>query len=248
MIHRLKVYYEWLCVYLDEASKLKAKRPELYDPSGLALDFPRWMYGHRQKASSIEDKLPWISFSAIAFFKKILTNDMKIFEYGSGGSTLFFAGRAARVFSVEHDRSWYNNVQQAVHRCGYNNSRVMLAAAEKPSGAFNDDPSDPSGYASSDDNFKGMSFENYVKKIDEFDDGYFDIVIVDGRSRPACAKRAMKKVKTGGYLVIDNSERDTYKKASDLFNSPDWQLRLFSGPSPYMFHFSETSFWKKIKE
>jgi predicted O-methyltransferase YrrM len=55
-----------------------------------------------------------------------------------------------------------------------------------------------------------MDFALYVKQIDEFPDEYFDIILIDGRARPSCIKRSVSKVKPGGLLILDNSEREYY--------------------------------------
>ena len=46
-------------------------------------------------------EIPWFSYSAIDFLEEFLNNSMTVCEYGSGGSTLFFAQRTATVFSIE---------------------------------------------------------------------------------------------------------------------------------------------------
>jgi hypothetical protein len=56
------------------------------------------------------EPLPWVTYSFIDFIKTRLTNDLSIFEYGSGNSTLFYAKRVKRVVSVEHDEAWYNKI------------------------------------------------------------------------------------------------------------------------------------------
>lgn len=55
--------------------------------------------------------LPWFSYAAIHLLKQRLPADARVFEYGSGQSTLFFAARAAQVVSVEHDAAWAGEVQ-----------------------------------------------------------------------------------------------------------------------------------------
>lgn len=54
--------------------------------------------------------LPWINYNVIELLDRRLKKDMLLFEYGSGYSTLYFAARVGRVFSVEHDLKWYNRV------------------------------------------------------------------------------------------------------------------------------------------
>ena len=58
------------------------------------------------RRSPIELQLPWFSYSAIDFLKIFLRKTHRVFEFGSGGSTLFFADRCASVESVEEDPSW----------------------------------------------------------------------------------------------------------------------------------------------
>jgi hypothetical protein len=105
----------------------------------------------------------------------------------------------------------------------------------------------PCNYQSSSSLYKGSCFESYVKSIDRFSDNYFDIVFVDGRARDACIFHAKDKVKQGGYLIIDNSDRDHYFKGNDyLFDSKQWKEYHFIGAVPYSFDFSKTSFFQKL--
>lgn len=55
--------------------------------------------------------LPWISYPAIHLLKTRLPADARVFEYGSGQSTAFFAERAQRVVSIEHDVAWAAEVR-----------------------------------------------------------------------------------------------------------------------------------------
>lgn len=48
------------------------------------------------------------------------------------------------------------------------------------------------------------------------DNGSFDLIVVDGRSRVACTTRALELLKPhGGILVLDNAERTNYQPAID---------------------------------
>lgn len=58
--------------------------------------------------------LPWMNYSIIRMFEQRLTKDMRIFEYGSGYSTLFFSDHVLQVCSVEHDKSWYKTMSNRV--------------------------------------------------------------------------------------------------------------------------------------
>src|SRR5712692_963092 len=62
----------------------------------------------------IESGLPWFTFGAIDFLQSWVKPHHRVFEYGCGGSTLFFAARAARVVCVEHNKSWALSVGAAL--------------------------------------------------------------------------------------------------------------------------------------
>jgi len=54
--------------------------------------------------------IPWMNYNVISFFEERLTTDLSLFEYGSGYSTLFFAGLVGDVTSIECDRGWYEHI------------------------------------------------------------------------------------------------------------------------------------------
>ena len=70
----------------------------------------------------------------------------------------------------------------------------------------------------------GASFERYVRAIDDYPDGHFHFVSVDGRARVACLERALAKVAPGGLLILDNSQRERYQPALSRLTeqSPDF--------------------------
>src|SRR6185369_15472611 len=50
--------------------------------------------------------IPWYTYPAIDFIEPRLRRDYRVFEYGSGWSTLWWADRVASVQAVEHDAAW----------------------------------------------------------------------------------------------------------------------------------------------
>jgi len=56
--------------------------------------------------------LPWYTYPCIAFLEGRVKPDMRVFEYGSGQSTRWWASRVARVDSVEDDESWMTRVSE----------------------------------------------------------------------------------------------------------------------------------------
>jgi hypothetical protein len=55
--------------------------------------------------------LPWLAYPAIEFLDAHLPPSATLFEYGSGGSTFWFAQRVRRVISCEHDERWYRELK-----------------------------------------------------------------------------------------------------------------------------------------
>ena len=60
------------------------------------------------------DEVPWMNYSIVSILNDRLRPDMKLFEFGSGYSTLFYAKRVNRVASVEYDRGWFDRMQSRV--------------------------------------------------------------------------------------------------------------------------------------
>lgn len=54
--------------------------------------------------------LPWFTYPSIEFLKKRIKKEMSVFEYGCGGSTLWWASRVKEVVSIEHDEKWYKEI------------------------------------------------------------------------------------------------------------------------------------------
>ena len=149
---------------------------------------------------------PWLVFDAIEFLQSLDLKGKQVFEYGSGGSTLFWLHKGATCVSVEHDPRWYTTVQQRLPPGSPIDYRLTLPIVRSDADLCND-PADPECYASNDAASHGYTFREYVSQIDLFPDEHFDVVLIDGRARPSCVKHSMPKIRTGGILVLDNSDR-----------------------------------------
>jgi precorrin-6B methylase 2 len=179
---------------------------------------------------------PWITYRAIRYLDKVITKDSRIFEYGSGGSSLYFALRAKSIVSIEHNKDWYKKITQTLKEYKVNNCQIKLVE-----GLLTKDIHNP--YLSlTQSNFE---FEKYVNSIGDYSDGHFDLVIVDGRSRVQCVKKSYKKVRSGGMILLDNSERKDYLEAHVFLSSigakPINMFGLVAGYAPPL---SETTIWR----
>lgn len=53
------------------------------------------------------DPLPWLVYPVIDLLEERSKPHFRVFEYGSGASSRWWASRVQQVTSVEHDRGWY---------------------------------------------------------------------------------------------------------------------------------------------
>ena len=150
-----------------------------------------------------------MTYPAIAWLERRLHAGMRGFEYGSGGSTLFFARRVGEIIAAEHHSGWAERVRTAAAAEGLGNVRVLHRPADEQA------PSEDV-YVSRHVGHRGVSYERYARSIEMVEDGSLDFVFVDGRSRVACVAHAVAKVKAGGYVILDNAERERYSAAHRL--------------------------------
>ncbi|WP_298645748.1 hypothetical protein [uncultured Proteiniphilum sp.] len=207
----------------------------------------RWLKDKRSGDNTLIRELPWMTYDALDFLSSICTPDMTIFEWGSGGSTLFFARRCCRIISIEHDQKWSKLLANKLKEFSVTNVDYKEVPGERISGWAQRDYRNPDDFVSNDRNSIGLSYEKYVKAIDQYPDNYFDIVVVDGRVRNCCIKRAIPHVRKGGYLVVDNTDRKYYLAGfSELQNPGIWEKTEFQGPVFFQHAFCKTSFFRKM--
>jgi hypothetical protein len=174
-------------------------------------------------------RIPWLVFDAIKYLDNLVIESKTIFEYGSGASTLYWLKRGAKCMSVEHDTKWGLKVQKYLNN--FTNIDYRIVPPQKELKFQTDSYNDPFAYISKGKEYNNLSFKNYVQQIDEFTDGYFDIILIDGRARPSCIQHACHKVRPGGLLIVDDADRDYYfQKTSELL--VNFEKISFIGPGP----------------
>lgn len=57
-------------------------------------------------ALDLADPMPWATYPFVSFIGARLHPRLRVFEYGAGTSTLYYAARTAAVFAVEHDATF----------------------------------------------------------------------------------------------------------------------------------------------
>lgn len=197
----------------------------------------RWFCSHLPGHSPFTEKTPWITYRAIEWLDSHLGRDMSVFEFGAGGSTLFFSQRVRRVVSVEHDEKFHQVVARLLAESGIDNCELIL---RRPQPLTDGGPSWE--FISHQAKYRGLSFEDYLKAIDEFPDASFDLVLVDGRARVESARRAFRKIKPGGYLMLDNSDRSGYAEVGRMLATCERQD--MPGITPWNIEPSQTTVWR----
>jgi hypothetical protein len=179
-----------------------------------ALDLPWWVYGAVDRVDQ---------------FLRDRDGKAKVFEYGSGASTIWLARRAGEVHSVEHHAGFAELMAGKVA----DRPQVSLRhvpAERVPAGQRPATPSRRHGH-------QDLDFTAYVQSIDAVD-GDFDLVVVDGRARVACLRRAMDRLAPDGMLVFDNCNRWRYREG---LRSAGLTVQKIRGAAPCLPYLTETA-------
>jgi SAM-dependent methyltransferase len=149
--------------------------------------------------------VPWWTYDAIGKVEAFLTSrpGARVFEYGSGASTVWLAKRAGSIISIDHDAPWVAFSAPRLAELG--NARVELVPADVT-------PDADARFVSGKPGYEGKSFRAYVEAIDA-QPGQFDLIVIDGRARGACLAQAAGRLAPGGMIVFDNSHRPRYRQA-----------------------------------
>lgn len=196
--------------------------------------FKKWRKYRYADTSTLKEGFPWLTYTSLDFLESFLKRDMRIFEYGSGGSTIYFSSKVDQVISVEHNKEWFEAVRSYLKVNGIHNVEIRYSPALPDSKFAEKSYLNPDHFISILKEFKGMSFESYCKEIDPFPNEYFDLVVVDGRARISCMKLALQKVKKNGFLLLDNADRSYYHKSiSEIKDKTKWKANEFIGHLPF---------------
>ena len=151
---------------------------------------------------------PWLTEAAIIFIENLCreNSNLKILEFGSGGSTIWFAQRTKNLVSIEHNPKWYNLVTQVLENLNLSNLNLSHLHAE------------PNLLVTR----KLLNPPAYYQVCAEFADHSFDLILIDALERVNCATQAVRILKPGGVLMLDNCERPQYLPIYE--NLKNWQL------------------------
>ncbi|HEY3057445.1 MAG TPA: hypothetical protein VGL99_00565 [Chloroflexota bacterium] len=130
----------------------------------------------------LEDGMPWLAWPCIDWLAGALYQDMKVLEYGGGGSTLFFLSHGCQVTTVEGNSSWVAAIRARTARF---RDRLDLRYVDSQT----PDPALRRHYAAQ----AGVG-------------GPWDLILVDGAFRHDCLTFAMPYLATPGIIIVDNTD------------------------------------------
>ena len=166
--------------------------------------FPRYLRDCCFSKSPLQKSLPWWAYESIDWVKKNLHSSTKVFEWGSGGSTVFLSGLCQKVVSVENDEKWLKWVLDALDKKSIQNVSVLLRETK----------------LASESQFQNSDYLNALSEK-------FDFIVVDGEdsfgpemtwsAREICFKRAEEWINPKGFILVDDSWR--YPKIRKISNA-----------------------------
>lgn len=200
---------------------------------------PRGPLAHWRTLYAIHDvddlvnlDIPWWTYGAIDAVQKNLESlggRARVFEFGSGASTVWLGRRSAEVHSVEHDASFAGIMRRVLVNADVMDT-VKLIEARPTTTAH---PQVRSGRRGEDN----LDFAGYVDALAKVG-GEFDVICVDGRARVACALASVEHLAPGGILVWDDSQRPRY---SDGIRRTGLKVNRFRGFAPSLPYPRETA-------
>ena len=174
--------------------------------------------------------LPWISFGALEFLDTFLHPEHEVFEYGGGGSTLYFAQRAHHVLTMENHPVWHGILGTALAQKQLDNAQCEYhpISGDAPEQFRND---------------------AFFRRIEE---QLWDVILIDcycgysttryGLLRPYAFELAIAQVKPGGIIVLD----DSWMYRELLAPRPGWRITDYVGVGPCRFGVTSTAVFEKL--
>lgn len=165
--------------------------------------------------------IPWYTEEAIAFLEDFLKRvpDANILECGGGASTVWFGKRTRNLYTIEHSRKW-----QYILSCIFSETKGLC----KPHFIFRKRP--------------------YFQVIEQFEEEFFDLIIVDGHHRKECIDLCKAKLKKGGTLMLDDAAREEYRSIFEELK--EWPCTVTTQTKPDRCgHFErgkQTAWWTKL--
>ena len=87
-------------------------RDELNDLINISYGFKK-SFERSESVDSENRPIPWMTYPAIFYLSQLDLTKCRIFEWGSGNSTVYFSERAKTVTAVESKKEWFDYVDKS---------------------------------------------------------------------------------------------------------------------------------------
>ena len=144
-------------------------------------------------------KTPWFNSETLEFLSSLLKPDWTVLETGCGSSTVWYLSRVKNVVSFEHDWMWFYKTMMWLKAGDIENTELHYC------------PDYP---------IKGIGNLSGLINLKENE---FDFISIDGRGRVKSIETAIPYLKSGGYLMLDDSQRERYQQAFTLVDNWDYE-------------------------
>ncbi len=178
-------------MYLSNAQRTRLVLAYLCRHPGRISDYLRHCCFSK---NPLDKELPWWSYEAIDWAAKNLNADHRVFEWGSGGSSVFLSRLCKSVLSIENDAEWHRRMIRKIQQ----RSILNLQVRKKEICLTNQE---------------GFENSEYCEALSES----YDLIVIDGEdsfgpcsswsAREVCFKRAEKWVNPNGFILVDDSWR-----------------------------------------
>lgn len=192
-----------------------------------ALAHWRTLYAIHDVDDLVNLDIPWWTYGAIDAVEthlESLGNRARVFEFGSGASTVWLGRRSSAVYSVEHDGTFADVMRRVLTEAKVADRVELLEVRPTTT----DSPKVRSGRPGEDQ----LDFAAYVDAVAQVG-GEFDVICVDGRARVACAMASLEHLAPGGILVWDDSQRPRYAEGMKRTGLKVHRFRGFAPSLPY---------------
>ena len=162
---------------------------------------------------------PWIVPASIGWLRRRIRTRWRVLELGAGRSTLWFARRAGEVVALEDNSFWVSWIEQQMAERGLDN--IVL---------------------------RRVPIERLLAELQALPDESFDLVVVDFLESPEAdrveaVRLARSKLRPGGCLLLDDSDRPPYAEAEELLAG--WRRRRFVGVKDGWPEVCETTIYRR---
>jgi hypothetical protein len=138
---------------------------------------------------------PWYTYAALEWLTPRVHLAETVFEFGAGFSTVWYGRQVRQVVAVDHVSGWLDQVRKLV---GENVTLLLRDTSASDLAVENKSP--------------------YQSALDEYPPDSFDIIVVDGMERVKCACAAPSQLRHNGIIILDNSDRPSFRPAIDFLH------------------------------